>query len=79
VGGGRLAWGEGRLADRSERCEVGSTGVSRLDKPLLVHVMCIHFPFLVRFSQFFLFPSVFLNHTVQAQYPVFHIYSSGFA
>jgi hypothetical protein len=76
-GGGRVAWGGGLLTDRSERCEVRSTGVSRLDKPLFVHIMCVHFPFLVRFSQFFLFPPVFLSYTVQAQYPDFRVYPSG--
>ncbi len=76
-GEGRVAWGEGRLTDRSERCEVRSTGVSWLDKPLFAHIMCVHFPFLVHFSRFFLFPSVFLSHTVQAQYPVFCVYLSG--
>ncbi len=58
AGGGSGGVGGGRLTDRWERCEVGGTGVSKLDKFLSAHIMCIHFLFLVRFLAVFLFPSL---------------------
>ncbi len=76
--GGGVGWrGGGGLTDRWERCEVGGTGVSELDKPLSAHIMCIRFLFLVRFLAFFLFPPAFSSHTVQARDSVFHVYPSG--